>query len=89
MHLLLTSFPPDITAYTRYSFFEWSLIVLDVLYDSSAELDFQAADLKVGPRAPHACYRRRLSVHWQITIGSLAGGSFDRDKMYQQLHRLV
>ncbi|KAI0774993.1 Frag1/DRAM/Sfk1 family-domain-containing protein [Trametes elegans] len=34
-------------AYTRYSFFEWSLILLDVLYDSSAELDFKAADLKV------------------------------------------
>ncbi|OJT05847.1 Protein cwh43 [Trametes pubescens] len=34
-------------AYTRYSFFEWSLIFLDVLYDSSAELDFKAADLKI------------------------------------------
>ena len=34
-------------AYTRYSFFEWALIILDVLYDSSAELDFKAADLKV------------------------------------------
>ncbi|KAI9001545.1 Frag1/DRAM/Sfk1 family-domain-containing protein [Trametes punicea] len=34
-------------AYTRYSFFEWALILLDVLYDSSAELDFSAADLKI------------------------------------------
>ncbi|KAI0663719.1 Frag1/DRAM/Sfk1 family-domain-containing protein [Cubamyces menziesii] len=34
-------------AYTRYSFFEWALIILDVLYDSSAELDFKAADLKI------------------------------------------
>ncbi|KAI0366313.1 hypothetical protein BV20DRAFT_952512 [Pilatotrama ljubarskyi] len=34
-------------AYTRYSFFEWALILLDVAYDSSAELDFNAADLKI------------------------------------------
>ncbi|KAI0714424.1 Frag1/DRAM/Sfk1 family-domain-containing protein [Cerioporus squamosus] len=34
-------------AYTHYSFFEWGLIFLDVLYDSSAELDFEAADLKI------------------------------------------
>ncbi|RPD60996.1 hypothetical protein L226DRAFT_462521 [Lentinus tigrinus ALCF2SS1-7] len=33
-------------AYTRYSFFEWGLIFLDIFYDSSAELDFKAADLK-------------------------------------------
>ncbi|KAI1797457.1 Frag1/DRAM/Sfk1 family-domain-containing protein [Ganoderma leucocontextum] len=49
-------------AYSRYSFFEWSLIFLDVLYDSSAELEFQAADLK-------------------ITIGNIAGGSFETDKI--------
>ena len=34
-------------AYTQYSFFEWGLIFLDVLYDSSAELDFCSAELKV------------------------------------------
>ncbi|KAI0350036.1 hypothetical protein OH77DRAFT_1431428 [Trametes cingulata] len=34
-------------AYTHYSFFEWALILLDVAYDSSAELDFRAADLKI------------------------------------------
>ncbi|KAI0636196.1 Frag1/DRAM/Sfk1 family-domain-containing protein [Trametes polyzona] len=34
-------------AYTRYSFFEWALILLDVWYDSAAELDFKAADLKI------------------------------------------
>ncbi|OSC99957.1 hypothetical protein PYCCODRAFT_1372193 [Trametes coccinea BRFM310] len=34
-------------AYTHYSFFEWALIILDVLYDSSAELDLKAADLKI------------------------------------------
>ncbi|PIL29869.1 hypothetical protein GSI_08076 [Ganoderma sinense ZZ0214-1] len=49
-------------AYTHYSFFEWSLILLDVLYDSSAELEFQAADLK-------------------ITIGNLAGGSLETEKI--------
>lgn len=35
------------TAYTRYSFFEWALIVFDVLYDSVAELDFKEANLQV------------------------------------------
>ncbi|KZT29935.1 hypothetical protein NEOLEDRAFT_1238654 [Neolentinus lepideus HHB14362 ss-1] len=34
-------------AYTRYSFFEWGLIILDILYDSVAELDFRAANLQV------------------------------------------
>jgi hypothetical protein len=34
-------------AYTRYSFFEWALIVFDVLYDSVAELDFKEANLQV------------------------------------------
>lgn len=34
-------------AYTHYSFFEWGLIILDVLYDSVSELDFKAANLEV------------------------------------------
>lgn len=34
-------------AYTRYSFFEWGLIILDILYDSVAELDFKAANLQI------------------------------------------
>ena len=34
-------------AYTHYSFFEWALIIFDVLYDSAVELDLKAADLKV------------------------------------------
>lgn len=34
-------------AYTRYSFFEWSLILLDVLFDSITELDFKASNLQV------------------------------------------
>ncbi|KAG1725361.1 uncharacterized protein EDB91DRAFT_1239861 [Suillus paluster] len=33
-------------AYTRYSFFEWSLILLDVLFDSIAELDFKDSNLQ-------------------------------------------
>lgn len=36
-----------VSAYTYYSFFEWALIIFDVLYDSAAELDLRAADLKV------------------------------------------
>ncbi|KAG1882105.1 Frag1/DRAM/Sfk1 family-domain-containing protein [Suillus subluteus] len=34
-------------AYTRYSFFEWSLILLDVLFDSITELDFKTSNLQI------------------------------------------
>jgi len=34
-------------AYTRYSFFEWGLILFDVMFDSAAELEVKAADLKI------------------------------------------
>lgn len=34
-------------AYTYYSFFEWSLIFLDILYDSVTKLEFKDADLQV------------------------------------------
>lgn len=34
-------------AYTRYAFFEWALIFLDVSYDSVAEVDFREAGLQV------------------------------------------
>ena len=34
-------------AYTHYSFFEWSLIILDVVYDSIVRADFAAANLQV------------------------------------------
>lgn len=34
-------------AYTHYSFFEWSLIILDILYDAIARYDFEAANLQV------------------------------------------
>src|SRR6266571_6026876 len=33
-------FTPGQLAYTRYAFFEWSLIVFDILYDSVAIIDF-------------------------------------------------
>lgn len=41
----VNSFP---IAYTRYSFFEWSLIVLDILYDSVLASDLRAANIRVG-----------------------------------------
>jgi hypothetical protein len=34
-------------AYTHYSFFEWGLIFLDILYDSVAQVDLDDADLHV------------------------------------------
>lgn len=33
------TFTPGQLAYTRYAFFEWSLIIFDILYDSLATLD--------------------------------------------------
>ena len=79
----------DPIAYTRYSFFEWALIILDVLYDSSAELDFKAADLKVSQSAILEAENILRGGRGQITIGTLVGGSSEADKMYQQLHRLA
>ncbi|KAI5987173.1 Frag1/DRAM/Sfk1 family-domain-containing protein [Pisolithus marmoratus] len=34
-------------AYTRYSFFEWGLILLDILYDSIAGIDFERSKLQI------------------------------------------
>lgn len=34
-------------AYTKYSIFEWSLIILDILYDSVVARDLKAANLHV------------------------------------------
>ncbi|KAH7912023.1 Frag1/DRAM/Sfk1 family-domain-containing protein [Hygrophoropsis aurantiaca] len=34
-------------AYTRYSFFEWSLILFDILFDSVAEMDFKESTLQI------------------------------------------
>lgn len=34
------------TAYTWYSFFEWGLILLDILYDSIVELDLKMSRLQ-------------------------------------------
>ncbi|KAF5382105.1 hypothetical protein D9615_004235 [Tricholomella constricta] len=39
-------------AYTHYSFFEWGLILLDVLYDAITEQEFREGDLQItlGPK---------------------------------------
>ncbi|KAF9234613.1 Frag1/DRAM/Sfk1 family-domain-containing protein [Melanogaster broomeanus] len=39
-------------AYTRYSFFEWGLILLDVLYDSILEMDFKNSNLQAKASRP-------------------------------------
>lgn len=43
------------TAYTQYAFFEWALIMLDVLYDSITEAEFKDAQIQV-----------RHSIHSQL-----------------------
>ena len=34
-------------AYTHYAFFEWALIILDILYDSILKIDLDHANLQV------------------------------------------
>ncbi|KAF9036160.1 Frag1/DRAM/Sfk1 family-domain-containing protein [Panaeolus papilionaceus] len=44
-------------AYTRYAFFEWGLIVFDVMYDSIAQQEFQESGLEIAlvlPTSPGA-----------------------------------
>jgi hypothetical protein len=41
------------SAYTRYSFFEWSLILLDITFDSILATDLRESGLRV----------RRASLH--------------------------
>ena len=40
-------FTPGQLAYTRYAFFEWSLILFDILYDSVATLDLEDSGIEV------------------------------------------
>lgn len=37
----------DLSAYTTYAFFEWSLILYDVAFDAVTALDFQAFELAI------------------------------------------
>jgi hypothetical protein len=50
-YLLVNCLSFDLTtmclAYTRYSFFEWALILLDIFFDSFAAADFEESDLQV------------------------------------------
>ncbi|KAJ1962840.1 Protein cwh43 [Dipsacomyces acuminosporus] len=39
-------------AYTQYAFFEWALIIFDVLFDSLAMVEFKALELAVLPSKP-------------------------------------
>lgn len=34
-------------AYTRYSFFEWGLILFDIMFDSAVEQELEAANFEV------------------------------------------
>lgn len=36
-----------VAAYTQYSFFEWGLILFDVMFDSAVEQELEAANLEV------------------------------------------
>ena len=36
-----------IAAYTTYSFFEWSLVLLDVAFDAVSALDFETFEVQV------------------------------------------
>ena len=50
-----------LVAYTRYSFFEWGLILLDVVYDSITEIDFKDSNIQVGTyHALHTCLKKPI-----------------------------
>ncbi|KAF8638712.1 hypothetical protein AX17_002007 [Amanita inopinata Kibby_2008] len=66
-------------AYTNYAFFEWSLIFLDVLYDSITELEFKSANLRISlgvhsqaPVTPNEIVTTSVSqnIHANIKISS-------------------
>lgn len=66
-------------AYTYYAFIEWSLILYDVLYDSSAILDFAHFDfvLKASQKSQAAVARELLG-----SKASLSQGTSHSRKMY-------
>ena len=73
--LFVTLLPPDYhVAYTHYSFFEWGLIIFDVLYDAMAEQEFREANLQVrtGSRAG-AC-----AQNLPVLILDILGTNFQR-----------
>lgn len=37
----------DSTAYTKYAFFEWSLVLLDLAFDAVTALDFKAFEVVI------------------------------------------
>lgn len=44
-------YPTDLrTAYTIYSFFEWSLVLLDVAFDAVTVIEFQNLEIVVRDR---------------------------------------
>ncbi|GJE85586.1 Frag1/DRAM/Sfk1 family-domain-containing protein [Phanerochaete sordida] len=49
-------------AYTHYSFFEWGLIILDILYDSVTRYDFEAANLNITIGTPGVAELQPIGV---------------------------
>ncbi|ESK82818.1 calcofluor white hypersensitive protein [Moniliophthora roreri MCA 2997] len=54
-------------AYTHYSFFEWGLIIFDVLYDSFSEQEFREAGLEITIGSPAGGSLESQSVPANIT----------------------
>ena len=54
-------------AYTQYSFFEWGLILFDVMFDSAVEQELEAAKLEVrfSPAVYHITFQPlRSRLQW-------------------------
>jgi len=62
-------------AYTRYAFFEWSLILSDILYDSLTTLDLRESGMEAS-----------FSLMIDYTIRQ---NETDQNEMYTLLHRLA
>ncbi|KAH8977704.1 Frag1/DRAM/Sfk1 family-domain-containing protein [Lactarius hatsudake] len=63
-------------SYTRYAFFEWSLILFDILYDSVAIIDLGES-------------RVEASLAFTLNIRYVQDPAAARDEMYQLLRHLV
>lgn len=75
----------EIVAYTKYSLFEWTLIILDIAFDSVMSMDLRAENLKV--RLSICSHVMETNSVPQIIVGVAADDQ--TQEMYNQLHRLA
>lgn len=70
-------FTPGKLAYTRYAFFEWSLILFDILFDSLATSDLEESGME-------ASIVYQITFHAVLTYPLHAGILQHYDKLYHR-----